>query len=211
MGSCDWILAQKPEQLNGKPLLSLAALIKISLSWSSPSSPHPPFAFWMERKLRSKRNWGPRRKGTWPPEWCHRAGSSPPNSCHQRYWSEQETNLFWVKPCSSDDGARGQEPACQYRRPKRLRFHPWVWKIPWRRAWKPTPVFVPGNPTGRGAWWATVRRVAKSWAQPKHAHTHVVVVIIALATVTNTENKNVPGWKERWVLRFSMVYSVPST
>ena len=22
-------------------------------------------------------------------------------------------------------------------------FNPWVWKIPWRRAWQPTPVFLP--------------------------------------------------------------------
>ena len=25
------------------------------------------------------------------------------------------------------------------------RFDPWVGKIPWRRAWKPTPVFLPGE------------------------------------------------------------------
>ena len=28
---------------------------------------------------------------------------------------------------------------------KRLRFHPWVRKIPWRSAWQPTPVFLPGE------------------------------------------------------------------
>ena len=28
--------------------------------------------------------------------------------------------------------------------------------------WKPTPVFLPGKPMDRGAWWATVHRVAKS-------------------------------------------------
>jgi len=28
----------------------------------------------------------------------------------------------------------GKEPACQCRRPKRLGFHPWVRKIPQRRA-----------------------------------------------------------------------------
>ena len=37
------------------------------------------------------------------------------------------------------------------------------------------------NPMGRGAWWATVHRAAKSQAQLQCAHTHVVVVIIALA------------------------------
>ena len=24
-------------------------------------------------------------------------------------------------------------------------FHPWVRKIPWRRKWQPTPVFLPGK------------------------------------------------------------------
>ena len=27
----------------------------------------------------------------------------------------------------------------------RRRFDPWVRKIPWRRAWQPTPVFLPGE------------------------------------------------------------------
>jgi len=27
----------------------------------------------------------------------------------------------------------------------RCRFDPWVRKIPWRRAWQPTPVFLPGK------------------------------------------------------------------
>ena len=27
----------------------------------------------------------------------------------------------------------------------RLWFNPWVRKIPWRRAWQPTPVFLPGE------------------------------------------------------------------
>ena len=40
---------------------------------------------------------------------------------------------------------------------------PWVRKIPWRRAWQPTPIFLLGEPVDRRAWWATVHRVAKSW------------------------------------------------
>ena len=31
----------------------------------------------------------------------------------------------------------------------RCRFDPWVGKIPWRRAWQPTPVFLPGEFFGR--------------------------------------------------------------
>ena len=40
-------------------------------------------------------------------------------------------------------------------------FHvnPWVRKSPWRWKWQPTPVFLPGNPTDRGAWRARVHGV----------------------------------------------------
>ena len=36
---------------------------------------------------------------------------------------------------------------------KRPRFDPWVGKIPWRRTWQPTPVFLPGRPPGEGNGW----------------------------------------------------------
>ena len=32
---------------------------------------------------------------------------------------------------------------------RRLRFDPWVRKIPWRREWQPTPVFLPGEFDGQ--------------------------------------------------------------
>ena len=43
----------------------------------------------------------------------------------------------------------GKESACQCRRCKRHEFDPWVGKIPWRRAWQPTPVFLPGESHGQ--------------------------------------------------------------
>ena len=45
--------------------------------------------------------------------------------------------------------ASGKEPACQNRRRKRCRFNPRVGKIPWRRAWQSTPVFLPGESHGQ--------------------------------------------------------------
>ena len=42
-------------------------------------------------------------------------------------------------------GASGREPGCQFRRHKRHGFDHWVGKSPWRRAWQPTPVFLPGE------------------------------------------------------------------
>ena len=43
-------------------------------------------------------------------------------------------------------GSLGKEPTCQCRRRKRPRFNPWDGKILWRRAWQPTPAFLPGEP-----------------------------------------------------------------
>ena len=65
-----------------------------------------------------------------------------PWSCKESDTTEQ---LNWT-----EDGASGKEPTChQRRRHKRLVFHPWVGKIPWRREWQPTPVFLPGESHGQ--------------------------------------------------------------
>ena len=48
------------------------------------------------------------------------------------------TGLLW--------GLSGKESACLCRRGG---FDPWVWKIPWRRAWQPTPVFLLGESHGQ--------------------------------------------------------------
>ena len=49
-------------------------------------------------------------------------------------------------------GSDGKESACNVRR-----FNPWVGKIPWRREWLPTLVFLLGEPHGQRslAGWAT--------------------------------------------------------
>ena len=51
----------------------------------------------------------------------------------------------------------------QCRRHRRHGFDPWVRKIPWRRVWEPTPVFLPGESHGqRSLVGYTVPRVAKT-------------------------------------------------
>ena len=41
----------------------------------------------------------------------------------------------------------------------------------WRRKWQPTPVFLPGESQGGGAWWATVCGVAQSRTRLKRLRT----------------------------------------
>ena len=54
-------------------------------------------------------------------------------------------SLGWGFP----SGTSGKESTCRCRRCKRHGFDPWVGKIPWRREWQPTPVFLPGGSHGR--------------------------------------------------------------
>ena len=44
--------------------------------------------------------------------------------------------------CGLPGWLSGKESACQCRR---LRFDHWAGKIPRKRAWQPTPVFLPGD------------------------------------------------------------------
>ena len=66
--------------------------------------------------------------------------------------------------CNSQSGSLGEESTCnagdclQHRRP---RFSPWVRKISWRRKWQSTPIFLPGKPHGRGAWWVPIHGVTE--------------------------------------------------
>ena len=53
----------------------------------------------------------------------------------------------------------GKESACQCRRHK---FNPWVWKIPWRRKWQPTPVSLPEKSHRQRDWRAAVYGVTNS-------------------------------------------------
>ena len=46
-------------------------------------------------------------------------------------------------------GASDKESTCNAGDVKRWGFDPWVGKIPWRRAWQPTPVFLPGESLGQ--------------------------------------------------------------
>ena len=81
--------------------------------------------------------------------------SSPGSSVHGIL---QARTLEWVAmsfsrtaylirgfPC----GTSGKEPTCQCGRHKRCGLNLWVKKTLWRRAWQPTPVFLPDESHGQ--------------------------------------------------------------
>ena len=57
----------------------------------------------------------------------------------------------------------GREPACQCRRQQETRFHPWVEKTPEKGNGNPPQYSSLESPIDRGAWWAAVHGVPKSW------------------------------------------------
>ena len=56
------------------------------------------------------------------------------------------------------------------------RFNPGVGKMPkmhWRKAWQPTPAFLPGESHGqRSLTGYIIHKVTKSWTQPKRFSMH---------------------------------------
>ena len=53
---------------------------------------------------------------------------------------------FPINPLIKHEVGGSEESTCQCRRPG---FDPWVGKIPWRRAWQPTPASSPGESRGQ--------------------------------------------------------------
>ena len=114
-------------------------------------------------------------------------------------------------------GFSGKESACQHRRCKRHRFNPWLGKIPGRRKWQPTPLFLPGefygwrslagcshgngnpfqysclgNPMDREAWQATVQRAAESDVIDQPTTKTAFYYHHVLAILNNVNNKILP-------------------
>ena len=94
--------------------------------------------------------------------WLKTTGQRGLLSCH---WFCQYNYSSWGFPGASDS----KESACDARiclRCTRPGSDPWVRKIPRRRAWQPTPVFLPGEFHGQRSLADTVHGVTKSRTQP---------------------------------------------
>ena len=75
-----------------------------------------------------------------------------------------------------------KESACQCRSHQRCSFDPWVRKLPWRRAWQPTPVFLPGESHGQRSlvdyspWGHKGSDKTEQLSMRVHTHTHTHTV-----------------------------------
>ena len=71
---------------------------------------------------------------------CNSWGRKESDTTERLNWTE--LNLYPWLPW----WLNGKESACQCRRHG---FHPWVGKIPWRRKWQPTTIFLSGKSHGQ--------------------------------------------------------------
>ena len=60
-------------------------------------------------------------------------------------------SIFQVALCGQGfpSGSMGKESSCQCRSRRKHRFAPRVRKIPWRKEWQPTPIFLPRESHGQ--------------------------------------------------------------
>ena len=65
------------------------------------------------------------------------------------------------------------ESSWQFRRHRRLRFNPWIGKIPWSGKWQPTPLFLPGKFHGQRSLVGFSSWDPKELVTTEHTHTEV--------------------------------------
>ena len=103
--------------------------------------------------------WKRRKIGVWCRSSINYLTCPKSQLCHLTVRPRQTTHLSEPVSSSIEGGPwnphgvprwlSGRESACQCRRHRRPGFDPWVRKIPWRRKWWPTPVFLPGESHGQ--------------------------------------------------------------
>ena len=124
----------------------------LQLTWSSRCHLHPRNSVRFQARLandprRSHLLCSPERTSRQQPLGSPRLRCSEGLACRFKLFGGcadilSKSNVFF-------DGTSNKEPASQCGRRKRCRLNPWVGKIPCRREWQPTPVFLPGKSQGQ--------------------------------------------------------------
>ena len=98
-----------------------------------------------------------RSRGNWRPlcgENPGSVGNELPTACcsaYNRVSQLQHMDIGGLYPLlwASQVAPVVKKPTCHCKRHKRHGSDPWVRKIPWRREWQPTPVFLAGESHGQ--------------------------------------------------------------
>ena len=81
----------------------------------------------------------------------------------------------------------------QWLRHRRYRFNSWVWKIPWRSKWQPTPVFLPEKSPGQRSLVGN-----RPWGHKKLDSTEWLSTIYSKNGMSCPESRTHAGWTAEW-------------
>ena len=97
----------------------------------------------------------------------------------------------------------------------RLGFYPWVGKIPWRREWQPTPVFLPGQShakrslAGYSPWGHKELDTTEQLSIAQHGQTNTCTCffIAVLFTIAKSWKRPKCPSIDEWINKFWLIYT----
>ena len=95
-----------------------------------------------------------------------------------------------------------KNPPANARRYKRHLFDPWVGKIPWRRAWQLTPVFLPGESHGQ-------RSLLQPIGSQRVGHAQSDLACMQAQVMYMLESLRSTGLESRQDFTLTSIWSVP--
>ena len=87
---------------------------------------------------------------------------------------------------------------------KRPGFNPWVRKIPWKREWQPTPVFLPGEPHGQSGCYSPWGRRVGNWVINTGINTTTTASPTPLPQMKGLKCAKDRKSKLTWIVRISV-------
>ena len=150
------------------------------------------YAAWLLSLLPSSNVQGPPWVDPWLLSWADKLSLTLMLS-DIKLWSSAKNNssMSEVRQMGLPRWLSGKETACQGSRCRRHEFGSWVGKIPWRRKWQPTPVFLLGESHGQRSLAGSSLWGHKGLDRIEHGH---MLLTTYMPGVTYINNLHILPW-----------------
>ena len=119
----------------------------------------------------------------------------------EKAMAPHSSTLAWKIPWTEEPGGLQSMGSLRVRHDRATSLSLFTF-MHWRRKWQPTPVFLPGESQGRGAWWAAVYGVAQSRTRLKRLSSSSSSSVYI--SVTISQFIQLPGSTSKSTCLFSM-------